>query len=82
MSIASECGKKRPYKSKADAKKAEAQIRTVAGGAKGSAYRCSYCGDFHIGHGGPAWDSPRRVQAVQELRERIAAGSSATPESS
>lgn len=81
MSIESECGNKRPYRSKADAKHAEARIRTSAGGPKGNAYRCSYCGDFHIGHGGPAWDSPRRVRAVQELRERVAAGSSVTPES-
>jgi hypothetical protein len=81
MSIENECGNKRAYRSKSDAKQAEARIRTSAGGPKGSAYRCSYCNSFHIGHGGPAWDSPRRVQAVQDLRERMAAGSSVTPES-
>jgi hypothetical protein len=53
MSIENECGNERAYRSKSDAKQAEARIRTSAGGPKGSAYRCSYCNSFHIGHGAP-----------------------------
>lgn len=76
MSIERECGNKRAYRSKSDAKQAEGRIRTAAGGAKGNAYRCSYCSSFHIGHGTLAWDSPKRWRAVQELRDHIAASPS------
>jgi hypothetical protein len=73
MSIESECGTKRSYRTKAEAKQAEAHTRTAVGGPKGHAYRCGYCGAIHVGHGRMALDSPQRAVIVDELRQTIAA---------
>jgi hypothetical protein len=51
VTFESECGNKRSYKTKADAKRAEKILRTVTGGSRQHAYRCGYCGDWHCGHG-------------------------------
>ena len=59
MSIEQECSNKRNYESKADAKRAEGRMRSAAGGSRQHAYRCSYCGFFHLGHGHASFDSPR-----------------------
>ena len=44
-----ECHNKRPYPGKPDAKRA--LRRHLAGGGIGlHAYRCCFCGDWHVGH--------------------------------
>jgi hypothetical protein len=71
VTVENECGSKRPYPNKAEAKRAEAHTRTAVGGPKGHAYRCGWCGWIHVGHGRMPLDSPRRALIVKELRKTM-----------
>jgi hypothetical protein len=90
MSIENECGNKRTYRTKADAKRAEKNLRTVAGGSRQHTYRCPYCGMWHNGHGSSRLDpsAVTRDEALRRrasdlevmiLREREAQGTAQTP---
>jgi len=61
MTIDTECGSKRTYRSKAEAKRSEARMRSFKGGSRQHPYRCSYCGLIHLGHGHVGFDSPRAI---------------------
>ena len=70
MSFESECAGKRNYPTKSAAKKSERHLRTLAGGDRQHAYRCSFCGDWHNGHGGARLDYPA-VEHEDLLRFRV-----------
>lgn len=45
-----ECRNKLAFKSKAKALKRQRQDRSVYGGERLSAYRCTWCESWHLGH--------------------------------
>lgn len=44
------CARKRQYVTKAEAKRAMAEVNARAGGRAMNAFRCEHCGTWHIGH--------------------------------
>ena len=44
------CERKRPYRSKREAKEAIAEVQARKGGGALNAYRCEHCARWHIGH--------------------------------
>lgn len=50
MSVETECGWKHQYDTKKEAKRAAERFNAFRGGKPALAYKCSFCGLFHIGH--------------------------------
>jgi hypothetical protein len=83
MSEARECGNKRSYLTKHDAKQAEKMLRTLAGGSRQHLYRCSFCDRWHMGHGSQPLDSPGSLdqltlldlkRILRDIRSRLQPG--------